>query len=112
MLTSRMISVRLPLMEYETLEAEAVARGMTLAGFARERIIARSRVDAELSALRREVLQHIAGSPRSGGDKGLDVVSLEALLLLRRSSPPQVVAQVHGEFQALGLTPFQLKGGR
>ncbi len=112
MLTTKMISCRVPLINYETLEAEAAVHGMTLAGFARRRLIARTDTDRELAALRREILQHIAGSPRGTAEKGQDLITLEALLLLRRSSPPQVVAQVHGEFQALGLTPFALEGSR
>lgn len=112
LLPSKMISCRVPLINYETLEAEAAVHGLTLAGFARRRLIARTDTDRELAALRREILQHIAGSPRANAEAAPDVVILEALLLLRRSSPPQVVAQVHGELQALGLTPFQLDGRR
>ena len=67
--------------------------------------------DNEIDALRQEVRRLTAGAGGGASTPSGDAVSIESLLLLRRASPPQAVAQVHGELTRHGLAAFQTGEG-
>lgn len=116
MQTTRMITIRVPDADFELLESEAARHGRPLSTFARERLLSHVRWNADLQQLRQEVLQALAGDRASATDgaptPSADAAApllLEALLLLRRAAPPQVVAQVHGELTRHGVAAYQPK---
>lgn len=114
MAATRLFTVRIPVSDYEFLEDEAALKRMPLSAFARERILRQAHWEADLARLRREILEALAADRYRASverNSSTDAVMLEALMLLRRSAPPQTVAQVQGELRSRGLTPFQLNEG-
>ena len=114
MQTTRMITIRVPDADFELLEREAALHERPLSTFARERLLAHVRWNADLQQLRQEVLQALAGehSTSPGADPAHPSAAttpllLEALLLLRRAAAPQVLAQVHGELTRRGVAAYQ-----
>ncbi len=111
MKSSRVISVRLSAEDFDVLEREAARHDKSVSTFARDRMMSHVRWNGDLQALRSEVLQHIAGGPKAAGEapggEAIDRLLLEAVMLLRRASPPQTIAQVHGEMSRRGVTAYQ-----
>lgn len=110
MQTTRMITIRVPDADFELLEREAARHERPLSTFARERLLAHVRWNADLQQLRQEVLQALAGERSTspdGGSAATTPLLLETLLLLRRAAAPQVLAQVHGELTRQGVAAYQ-----
>lgn len=111
MSATKLFTLRLPADDFALLEREAARAGLPVSTFARERMMSETRVLGEIDALRQEVRRLTAGAGGGASTPSGDAVSIKSLLLLRRASPPQAVAQVHGELTRHGLAAFQTGEG-